>query len=485
MAYQEQKAKVITDRLFRNWIRCRRKAWLDLHGDANQRIWTPHRSLQLDHQQRSFVALIPQKPEKGIQGCRNGAHAILGLRIKGESNGEAIEVHPPILQKIKGQSKWGDFAYKPVIARQGRRLTREHKLVIGLIALLLEPFQNFRVTNGVAVCATNKGLEIDEININESLKSQVLDILGKARKGLLIKTPPPLTTDRKKCSICAWQNVCNQEASSIGHLSEVIGIGHRRRQILEEIGIKNIEDLANSDEIELGKNLAKYGEQHKEIAYEIISQAKIQRTGDYERIDFTNSLPEIKDSRGLFIYDIESDPDAQEDFLHGFLTIQRDERNQWNIKKAKYEPILLSNSEDESLLWKKLRSKLHIHPSWPILHYGETESLAICRLAERQGIGNQELLELKSRCIDIHARIRKYWRLPVNSYGLKTVAKLIGFQWRNKSADGSKALLWWRQYKANNEEKIRAKNTLNKILEYNFDDCIATWEVASWMLENE
>jgi uncharacterized protein len=42
---------VLTDRLLRSWLRCRRKAWLDRHGDANQRRWTAHRNLLLDDQQ--------------------------------------------------------------------------------------------------------------------------------------------------------------------------------------------------------------------------------------------------------------------------------------------------------------------------------------------------------------------------------------------------------------------------------------------------
>ncbi|MDA7435184.1 nuclease, partial [Synechococcus sp. AH-601-J22] len=63
---------VLTDRLLRSWLRCRRKAWLDRHGDANQRRWTAHRNLLLDDQQRSFVALLPHKPGHGMAACAAG-----------------------------------------------------------------------------------------------------------------------------------------------------------------------------------------------------------------------------------------------------------------------------------------------------------------------------------------------------------------------------------------------------------------------------
>ena len=41
----------LTDRLLRSWLRCRRKAWLDRHGDPAERRWTAHRNLLLVVQQ--------------------------------------------------------------------------------------------------------------------------------------------------------------------------------------------------------------------------------------------------------------------------------------------------------------------------------------------------------------------------------------------------------------------------------------------------
>ena len=65
----------LTDRLLRSWLRCRRKAWLDRHGNPAERRWTAHRNLLLDDQQRCFVALLPRKPGHGIAACAAGAEA--------------------------------------------------------------------------------------------------------------------------------------------------------------------------------------------------------------------------------------------------------------------------------------------------------------------------------------------------------------------------------------------------------------------------
>ena len=132
----------LTDRLLRSWLRCRRKAWLDRHGNPAKRRWTAHRILLLDDQQRCFVALLPRKPGHGIAACAAGAEAVVGLRLKGLGpSAEPLEAHPPLLRRVTGQSRWGDFAYQPVLARQGRRTTREHQLPLTLMALLLEQIQ--------------------------------------------------------------------------------------------------------------------------------------------------------------------------------------------------------------------------------------------------------------------------------------------------------------------------------------------------------
>ena len=77
-------ANVLTDRLLRSWLRCRRRAWLDRHGDPSDRRWTAHRNLQLDDQQRCFVALLPERPGHGEAACAAGAAGVVGLRLKGE-----------------------------------------------------------------------------------------------------------------------------------------------------------------------------------------------------------------------------------------------------------------------------------------------------------------------------------------------------------------------------------------------------------------
>jgi len=138
--------------------------------------------------------------------------------------------------------------------------------------------------------------------------------------------------------------------------------------------------------------------------------------------------------------------------------------------------------QGEHRCWRRLSTLLARYSDWPVLHYGETESLALRRMAQRQNASAAQRDALQHRLVDVHARVRRHWRLPLNSYGLKSVAAWRGFQWRQRHVDGARALLWWRQWRGMGPGGRGHPQTLRWIFTYNEDDCLATWSVAAWLL---
>ena len=486
MSYDYQETKALSDRQLRSWIRCRRKAWLDLHGNEKERLWSPHKTLQLDHQKTSFSCLVSESIGVGLKGCKEGKNDVFGLRLKGTYlNGEVIEAHPPLIQKFTGLSQWGEYAYRPVIARQGKNTTREHRLLLALSGYLIGQFQKAPVLTGLVVCKTEKTLEIEHLKLHKGIHKDLNESLNRLLYDLQLKDAPPITSNRKKCSICCWRKVCNTEAERIGHLSQVSGIGAKRREMLQKSGVNNIEKLATCNPENLKEKLNKYGEHHGAIADKIISQALAQVSGKEIQIKRGPSFPELKDCPGVLIYDIESDPDAKHDFLHGFIRIKRSINGELDIRNYRYIPILNINNQEEKSTWERINKKMNKYREWPILHYGETEILSIYKIAKRQGLEPINLITLQSRFINVHDRLKKYWYLPLSNYGLKTVAKWLRFSWSGNDLDGSKALLWWRQWKKSRRLNHSHSNNLKCILKYNKEDCIATFHIVSWMIEKE
>ncbi|MCP9916592.1 TM0106 family RecB-like putative nuclease [Cyanobium sp. ATX 6F1] len=477
----------ITDRLLRSWLRCRRRAWLDLHGEASERLWTAHRSLQLEDQYRSFAALVPRRPRHGPGACAEGAEAVVGLRLRGPGpGGLELEAHPPLLQRVEGHSRWGGWAYRPVLARQGRRLTREHRLAMSFSGRLLARTQQGPVDHALVVAVSGGALEQERLALTPALERQLDGQLLRMGEELGAGPMPPLTTDRKKCTLCSWRGFCGREAAAEGHLSEVSGIGAKRRELLIELGLPRLADLAAADPEQLADALEVHGEQHREVAAQLVAQARVQRSGVPQRLGAGPALPELESAPGVLIYDIESDPDARDDFLHGFLRLERGSDGWGDADAAPYHPLMALYEHGEARLWLRLQRLLARYPGWPVLHYGETESLALVRLAQRQGATDAELEALRARCLDLHQRLKRHWLLPVNSYGLKAVAGWLGFQWSQKGVDGARCLLWWRQWRSGTASAPRGSHhLLRRIFRYNHDDGLATWRVAQWLLEQD
>jgi uncharacterized protein len=477
----------LTDRLLRSWLRCRRRAWLDRFGAAEERQWNAHRALALTDQLRSFQTLLPQRPGHGEAACAAGAPGVVGVRLRGRGpQGLQVESHPALLERIAGQSRWGDFAYRPVLARQGRRLTREARVVLALWGRLLAEHQQAPVPHGLVVAGEGRALQRERLALGGGLQHQLDESLQRLAADLDPAIPPPLVSDRKKCTLCSWRGLCDQEAAAMGHLSEVSGIGGKRREMLLEQGVTSLAALAARDPEQLAAALAVYGEQHREIAAELVAQARVQASGIPQRLGKGPALPELAGAPGVLLYDIESDPDARDDFLHGFLVLERDGAGGWNEAAARYQPLLALQEHGEQRLWQRLQRLLARYPDWPVLHYGETEVIGLVRLAQRQGASDAEVQQLRGRMLDVHARLRRHWRLPVSSYGLKAVAGWLGFAWSQKGVDGARCLLWWRQWRQWHREGgcrgWASRHQLQRIFLYNRDDSLATWAVVRWLL---
>ena len=495
----------LTDRLLRSWLRCKRRAWLDRHGHQERRQWSAHRALALDDQLRSFQSLLPSRPGHGEAACRDGAAGVMGLRLFGRGPaGLELQAHPTLLQRLPGQSRWGEYSYRPVLARQGRRLTREHRLQLALWGRLLAEHQQAAVPEALVVAGGDRRLELETLPLNTGLQRQLEESLERLAQDLERPAPPPLVNDRKKCTLCSWRSLCDAEAAAEGHLSEVSGVGGKRRDLLLDLGVRSLAELAAADPEQLADALAVHGEQHREVAAQLVAQALVQAGGEPRRRGadgtpaqpdeaWSAALPELAAAPGVLLYDIESDPDARDDFLHGFLRLERGADGRWpeallpasGPGAGHYQPLLALYEHGEARLWRRLARLLARYPDWPVLHYGETESVGLLRLAERQGVSEAERNRLRARLIDVHQRLRRHWLLPVNSYGLKAVAGWRGFRWSQSGVDGARCLLWWRQWRQGGRQPRRGRRQLGRIFLYNRDDCRATWMVASWLLEQE
>jgi predicted RecB family nuclease len=111
-----------------------------------------------------------------------------------------------------------------------------------------------------------------------------------------------------------------------------------------------------------------------------------------------------------------------------------------------------------------------------IHHYHNFESTHLRKLAERHGLEEGLRVKLFDNLIDLHSVLKQSAVLPVYSYGLKSVAKWMGFEWREAGSDAAMSMLWFDLWLNTGDRKY-----LELAVEYNEDDCRGTRKVKQWM----
>jgi len=462
----------------KSFTRCKRKAWLDFKGKKSYEVWSTHQAIDKINQFHIFSEFCNGEIYTGLKACENGYQGVIGLKIKGNlfQNINA-EIRPQLLVKTQGKSKWGQYKYLPAVYKLGHKTTKEHLFDLAFSSVLLETFQESNIEKGLVISSFNKKVNVEEIYLSKKLRKKVLNVLlslNECLKGFI----PEITQDRKKCTICSWQKFCDKEAKENGYLTDIDGIGSKTASLLITNGISNTQTLALYNEKQLGEKLSKFNDQKYEKASLFVKQAKAYISGEPYRISNKNDIDDLieKTCSGFYIFDIESNSDDKHDFLYGFLKV-----NNLFQKKEEliYEPILnLKNNKEES--YRQIIKILFSHNEWPVLHYGETEKIAIINIAKNLNFSFEEIDSLTSRFIDLHTLIRKSWILPLKNYSLKTVSNWLGFEWMQKNVNGAKALYWWIQYQITKNEIF-----LKKIIQYNKDDCLATLKIAEYLIKNQ
>jgi uncharacterized protein len=70
----------------------------------------------------------------------------------------------------------------------------------------------------------------------------------------------------------------------------------------------------------------------------------------------------------------------------------------------------------------------------------------------------------------------KYSDWPTYSYGIKQIARVIGFAWRDPDPGGANSIAWYNAYLADPARE----DLLRRLLEYNEDDCRAMLAVKRY-----
>ncbi len=271
------------------------------------------------------------------------------------------------------------------------------------------------------------------------------------------------------CKLCHWHSHCTEEIVRRDDLTLIPELGRAKRDDMS-LHFATVNDLAGAD-------LSKYIRGNKTVIKGIGPntlekfQIRARLLCDPAATPFLTATLNLPDFGKELFFDIEVDPMRDICYLHGFVerqerltdteryvsflseapTVEEEERafsEAWQYVESCQPCAIYFYSKYERTWWRKLQQK---YPS--VVKPEEIEAMFDSASA-----------------IDLYYDVvKKCTEWPTSDHSIKTLAKYLGFEWRDTSPSGAESIEWYHRWVETADPNIR-----QRILDYNEDDCKAT-----------
>lgn len=475
---------LLTAELLLNYQRCDRRAFLDTYGDRSQKLPPSDFLLKLSqdsilHRQTVLADRVWHRPNYPQEDWAAGAQATRDLMQQGveqiyqgvllveDPSGLILTSNPHLLVKRPGYSYFGDWLYVPGDIRLSKRPKLEYQVLAAFHVQLLAATQGAWPEVAWLFLRERERYVVDLWQV----LSQMQTTLAGLSQLLQQQQEPEVFIARNRCSLCPWFNQCYEVAQSQRHLSLLPGVTPSRYPTLQQLNLITVEALAAVDPAQL-EPLPGFG---SEVAVKLVQQAQAVnqsqaialRTMEAAELSLLGELP----TAAVELYfDIEAEPGLNLAYLHGVLVVDREAGTQV------FHPLLAEHPDAEIVVWQQFLELVQTYPTAPIFHFCAYEVQTVERLAKLYQTPHHLVKPLLKRFIDLHKWVTHTAALPVESYTLKLIAHWLGFDWRDPQANGAQSIYWYTQWLQTGDRAF-----LEAILEYNEDDCRATYRVKDWL----
>ncbi|MGF1515353.1 MAG: TM0106 family RecB-like putative nuclease [Elainellaceae cyanobacterium] len=479
----------VTSALLLNYQRCRRRAFLDVYGDLTQRDPASDylQKLQQDsfsHQKDILIDYPAQQPSYPAGNWRAGAEATLALmRARADhivngvvrlerSDGTVLVGRPKLLVRQPGWSHLGDWRYHVVDIKLGKRPKADYQIISAFHTYLLAEAQGAWPETSWLVLKEGKRYAVNLITQLPKME----EALTHCIEALRLAAEPEVFIARNRCDLCHWSSQCYQIAKAKRHLSLLPGVTANRYVHLKALMLTTVERLSKVSPALL-EPLPGFGPQ---VAHRLIRQAQATHQGIALPVAAPAFMPEdvasfLPEAPVELYFDIEAAPERELIYLHGVLVVEQDGTDP---AKSTFHALLAESPEQEATIWQQFLALTDRYPTAPIYHFCPYEAQAVQKLAELYGTPYRQVQRLLERFVDLHDRVVKTAILPTESYALKSIARWVGFDWRDEGANGAQSIFWYDQWVTKGD-----RDFISKILRYNEDDCRATWQVKTWLAD--
>ena len=288
------------------------------------------------------------------------------------------------------------------------------------------------------------------------------------------------------CELCAWRIPCDERRRTDDHLCLVAGISKIQ---MNELRGHEVSTLATLAKVPLP--LKWKPERGSAASYERIrEQARIQVEGREGGKPVYETLPIEKDlglsrlpapSQGDVFFDLEGDPFVEDggiEYLFGYAFEKEglQYRGDWAVSREEEKQVFEAFVDFVMARWKEL-------PDFHIYHYAPYEPSALKRLMGRYASREEEIDRMLhgQLFVDLYQVVRHSVRASVESYSIKELEKLFGFDRSTKLKDASRALANIQTALELGDPEAVTQELKDIVTGYNKDDCISAKSLRDWL----
>ena len=485
-----------------DYIQCPHRVWRDTHGPVEEKQDEENLFLQLLWErgvfhEKEIISTIgaytdiskgsfDDRANATIKAMNDGATLI----YQGIVKCDGMMGIPDLLKKVSNKE------YIPIDIKSGRgygdfsedgegKLKKHYAVQLCLYADVLKRLGYANKNKGIIIDGKGDYAEYDLDSQlgkrDECTYWQYYNAIRDAAIDLITNKTQNVPALGSVCKQCIWYTSCKNWCYEQDDLTNLFYLGRSKRDALNNVfGVMSTKDLASMD---LGDLLAIRKKEKDRLKGMQVGEKTLMQIYKRAQVLNTDKKPVFYDSilfpkTDVELYlDIENDPMRGIVYLHGiYEKIKDKERFISFVAEASDK-----DGEKKALkdLWNYLRS--FESKSHAVYYYSSHEKSTYEALGNLYpDIITSEEVELyfgQDHIIDLYydAIYRKTdWPLP--SYSLKEIATYLGFKWRDEAPSGALSIQWYNEYRKTQDEKM-----LQRILDYNEDDCKASMAIKQYL----
>jgi predicted RecB family nuclease len=392
---------MITPDIATAYTECQLKSYLLLYSDKKGGT----------HEYISIMAEETEKNrEKYLIGIKKDVPAAELYSIEGFEKGTSVlleanlifhdlKAHVVSLTRAKAVSSQTKHHYSPTLVVGTHKIAKEQKFHLAFIAHVLSNIQKGKPVSGTIVVNGGKAHTIKLTSLYKDVETVLKQI--KVWTQDINSLPPPIILN-KHCSLCPFQEDCENTAAEKDDLSLLSRLSQKEIQKYHKKGIFTVNQLSYL--FRPRKQRKRKQTPKSPLHY----RAEIQALAIRTKKIYIQELPVLCRPGVELFLDIEGTPDQDSYYLIGLIVVNGD-------KKSSHS-FWADSINDEQQIWDSFIEKTNEYPDAPIYYYGSYDAKAVRQLKNRYGNGSETMDE---RLVNVTTLIYGKIYFPVRANSLK------------------------------------------------------------------